>query len=1023
MGSVVLHRTMLAVLLSCGAGSAYAQPVADPHAQDFIPPGRKLSEDQLRRDQVRAVYSQRRQVGPPREVVYGPDDRLDRYQVGEEAWKSVGDSVCSVTTASNLADNGDGTYRLLDTGRFTAVLGTTVCDDEPFRGQLQLGYCSGFLVGPDLIATAGHCVSAPDAAFIFSFDQLGPMLGAPDEFDPAHIPASNVYFATQVVDRVFTQQVDYAIVKLDRAAVGRTPLALRRSGEPAAGQELLLVSHANNLPAKFDGGGVVRDANAGLPYFTANLDAFGGSSGAPVVDRATGLVEGILVRGNADFVNAGGCVRSKVCADGGCPGYEEITRSSVFAPSVPQTGVNVSPVGGVTSIGPVGGPFTSASVVYTLTNTAAEAAQYEARVEAGGTAPLLINGVSGPVAGVLPSGQSVPLTVAVAGSAGALPAGTYTSVVRIDDLTHGVSSTRTHRLEIGTSSFVVLPAAGVSMSGPTGGPFLGARFYSVVSTGATPVQVRVEGDQPWIGVDGGSAQNFVLGTLGEARTVVVNAAASASGLDAGVYQGVVTFTNQSGGSGSTSRDATIEVGRINYASTGPAITIPDRGSATSGVYVNEPWCVGDIDVSVDIAHGYVGDLIVDLIGPTGAVVRLKNRTGGDSVNFVGTFDQDGAAILPDGPGSLNDFDGSSASGLWLLRVTDNATGQAGAINGWTLRLVPRDGCGPIPQAQVVGLPPTHTTSVNLFATSFSSAPVTFRITSLPAHGELFDPAGGQILEVPYDVQLSGVEVRYRPALGFAGRDGFTYAAVESNVASVPAEIVLEVGVEREVARFSMASDPGWAREGAWQFGQPTGAGTPPGDPGAGFTGPNVMGFNLAGDYTNGMSGPVYTTTGPIDCSGVALPRVEFRRWLGIERSAFDRATISASVGAGGWTTVWTNPDDTVADGFWSLQSTRLPESAGGAADVRVRWGVGPTDALVTLPGWNIDDVRVVGLAAPSPACAIDLTLDSLVDLEDFFAFFNAFDQSLLEADVNGDGQVDSLDFMEFLAIWDSSGCS
>lgn len=184
-----------------------------------------------------------------------------------------------------------------------------------------------------------------------------------------------------------------------------------------------------------------------------------------------------------------------------------------------------------------------------------------------------------------------------------------------------------------------------------------------------------------------------------------------------------------------------------------------------------------------------------------------------------------------------------------------------------------------------------------------------------------------------------------------------------------------------------------------------------------------MGFNLAGDYTNGMSGPVYTTTGPIDCSGVALPRVEFRRWLGIERSAFDRATISASVGAGGWTTVWTNPDDTVADGFWTLQSTRLPESAGGAADVRVRWGVGPTDALVTLPGWNIDDVRVVGLAAPSPACAIDLTLDSLVDLEDFFAFFNAFDQSLLEADVNGDGQVDSLDFMEFLAIWDSSGCS
>ena len=62
-------------------------------------------------------------------------------------------------------------------------------------------------------------------------------------------------------------------------------------------------------------------------YFSSNLDTFGGNSGSAVFNADTGEVEGILVRGEADYVNdrRRGCKVPNQCSDGGCRG-EEVTR-------------------------------------------------------------------------------------------------------------------------------------------------------------------------------------------------------------------------------------------------------------------------------------------------------------------------------------------------------------------------------------------------------------------------------------------------------------------------------------------------------------------------------------------------------------------------------------------------------------------------------------------------------------------------------------------------------------------------
>ena len=69
--------------------------------------------------------------------------------------------------------------------------------------------------------------------------------------------------------------------------------------------------------------------NTDLQHFTSDLDSFSGSSGSPVINEKTGLVEGVHVRGQADFEEKNGCYISSVCDHELCLG-EEILKSSVI---------------------------------------------------------------------------------------------------------------------------------------------------------------------------------------------------------------------------------------------------------------------------------------------------------------------------------------------------------------------------------------------------------------------------------------------------------------------------------------------------------------------------------------------------------------------------------------------------------------------------------------------------------------------------------------------------------------------
>lgn len=268
------------------------------------------------------------------QVIYGPDDRRDVYEITDPAVLAAWDSTVALISVFDLFDIGGGMYQLPPT-TFGETYG--LCESEPYRNQPNPAWCSGFLVAPDLVATAGHCVSdqgtCSQVAFVFGFRML-------DANTPVTvIPASEVYFCAGIVAREQRGDgSDWALVRLDRPVEGHVPLPIRRTGKIADNQAVFVIGHPSGLPAKIAGGANVRDNNP-VPYFVANLDTYGGNSGSAVFNAQTLEVEGILVRGAQDFVyTPENCWVSNRCPDDGCRG-EDVTRTTMFADLIEEKAI------------------------------------------------------------------------------------------------------------------------------------------------------------------------------------------------------------------------------------------------------------------------------------------------------------------------------------------------------------------------------------------------------------------------------------------------------------------------------------------------------------------------------------------------------------------------------------------------------------------------------------------------------------------------------------------------------------
>lgn len=273
-------------------------------------------------------------------VVYGTDDRKDLYSVSNALHLKLAKSTAGMVSVGAFGKSL--TPRTFDlTGTQTLERAQNLCTSEKFLDQPLAPICSGFLVGPDTLVTAGHCFNSQGTpeqncknfAWIFNYEI--PTF----QSDPTkNISIDNIYLCRGVVQAFRDTNYDFAVIKLNRRVVGREPLKFRTAGKIADRTPLVVIGHPNGLPKKITANGRLT-YNSEPTRFSTTLDTFHGNSGAAVFDASTGLVEGILIMGKNDYrpsipSNPKSCQIVNVCDDnaGNCAaGAEEgpISRGEV----------------------------------------------------------------------------------------------------------------------------------------------------------------------------------------------------------------------------------------------------------------------------------------------------------------------------------------------------------------------------------------------------------------------------------------------------------------------------------------------------------------------------------------------------------------------------------------------------------------------------------------------------------------------------------------------------------------------
>jgi hypothetical protein len=199
-----------------------------------------------------------------------------------------------------------------------------------FRNQPTLGSCTGFLIAPNIMVTAAHCISGnpheiQDGKVIWhkTWDGSKAVMTYNDKFWAVdytndismtkkykegvgnyyvtQIPTSKQYGVKKVLISVYDtkRRLDYAVILLDRET-DRDPFRFRTGAKIAKGDNLAMIGAPAGLPLKLADGAKVT-LNSANTWFGTNLDAFGGNSGGPVYNTAgLNMIEGILVRGRID---------------------------------------------------------------------------------------------------------------------------------------------------------------------------------------------------------------------------------------------------------------------------------------------------------------------------------------------------------------------------------------------------------------------------------------------------------------------------------------------------------------------------------------------------------------------------------------------------------------------------------------------------------------------------------------------------------------------------------------------------
>lgn len=246
------------------------------------------------------------------DVIYGEDNRKDIFNETDQKLIEISDSVAGMVHRKDINPLLNIYVRLSFKDQPSMK---KMCEEENFINQSVLPRCTGFLVDSNKILTASQCVTnskdCQDFQWVFDYEMESEQILS-NEF----LRQKNVYSCSRILDLGYQNGLDYILIELDRPVSGRSPLELSAEAVSTS-SELVTIGHSSGLPLKITDQGFIKKMLPSVYY--VNLDSFKGNSGAPVIEKNSGKIIGMISSGKADFYfdPTMDCFRSNKCNDDG----------------------------------------------------------------------------------------------------------------------------------------------------------------------------------------------------------------------------------------------------------------------------------------------------------------------------------------------------------------------------------------------------------------------------------------------------------------------------------------------------------------------------------------------------------------------------------------------------------------------------------------------------------------------------------------------------------------------------------
>ena len=246
-----------------------------------------------------------REPGTSTRGVFGEDDRKEATDAKD--FKDYVRATAVMIPKAYFTNNR--VYGITLRERLTRVFGTSNFDPNvKFLDQPAVAQCTGFLIAPGILVTAGHCITDLKTAkdYYWVFDYTNSIKYNPTE-QFFEVKQENLYSVTQVlaaenIDDDYLKSRDYSVLRL-HTETDRRPYRFRTSGTVANGTQVFTVGAPTGLPLKLAENSRVITTEPET-WFMSDTDVFPGNSGGPVFDPS-GWIEGILVRTAAQTLTDG----------------------------------------------------------------------------------------------------------------------------------------------------------------------------------------------------------------------------------------------------------------------------------------------------------------------------------------------------------------------------------------------------------------------------------------------------------------------------------------------------------------------------------------------------------------------------------------------------------------------------------------------------------------------------------------------------------------------------------------------